>query len=87
MRVIQGLQQLDWLAPGAMLTCKLQPNPGYGKKKAKEYAKRPRFRQTIQMNEKTSRLLQGAFHVNIHHLVLDKEGERTACLVLRDKQL
>lgn len=82
-KVVLGLARDGWLAPGAMVVCKLQPNPGYGKKKAKEYAKRPRLRRLIQMNERASRALQGVFDVSIHHLVLDKEGERTACLLLK----
>ena len=64
------------------MVCKLQPNPGYGKKKAKEYAKKPRLRKLIQMNQKVSRGLEN-FEVNIHHLLLDKEGERTAVLRLK----
>ena len=85
-RVVHGLKRQGWLAVGASVLCKLQLNPGYGKKKAKEYAKKPRLRKLIQMSQKVSLGLQGSFDVNIHHLLLDKEGERTALLVLKSHE-
>jgi len=85
-QVVGALAKEGWLDDGAQIISKIQPNPsGFGSKKARQYAKKPRLRRTIRMNEHVSKCLQNEYEVTMRHLVLDKEGERTACLHLKSQ--
>ena len=74
------------LEPGGKVVAKLQLNPDYSKKSAKDYAKRPNTRKLLVMARHTANLLRDSFEmVIINHMIQDREGERTACLTKTPK--